>query len=327
MEFKHLDIAVPSVSILSTDDNKKLCIDSISWKHLLCFFSNVASIPVELTGVSSSTNTVISKLKSEAQEFGAQKQLNQYLNDSSDLLRDGRKPAMLYASILCLMQRLHDNASSIASSLQSLLEHSSGSDVKILLQGMGTYAGITMNIISDTSGRLSLLKNKIIDANQELDSAYRHEVQLLCLQQSAIGSLQYRINNLHKGESRSKLFFSMRDSREHDIELQLLQHELRELEFQSETLRRAVGKMESVLDCGHWLKSGFADLLGFLEDLRKIFSDFGSGLTQLAADALEVQLEDHEFLRLTLGIDDAIHRWNMIGQAAIEFVSQSDVCS
>ena len=70
-----------------------------------------------------------------------------------------------------------------------------------------------------------------------------------------------------------------------------LKQEEKDTVAQAEKLRVGVGELESILKDGAWLKSSLDDLLEFLYKLRKVWTTFGSNLTQMAVDASDVSSE------------------------------------
>ena len=322
-EFFGLNLAVPSTTILKFDDTSKLAFDTSSWMYRLRYISKVEKLPAEFSGISVATSEALNKLRSVAGSFGSPKGLRQLLTENPSLLADAQPPSMLYAAVVWLTQRLHESAASTVSFLQTLLESRSGNDVKAGLQELGTNAGNVMRTISDLSGRLSAFKNEIIAANNALSSADKADTELLQRQQEEVGALQVRIEDVQKKIKDLGFFSSKQRRTELEQELDTLKQELNNAVAQSETHRAAIREIESILEDGNWLKSGLDDLMNFLDNLRKAWTDFGSGLTQLAADASDTQLGDLAFVKKALGLDDAIKQWKVIDQAAKQFTVES----
>jgi hypothetical protein len=318
-EFFGLNLAVPSTAILKFDDNNKLAFDTNSWMHLLRYVGKVENLSVEFNGVSVDTGEALTKLRSECESFGSPKALRQLLIKNPNILADKTCPSMPYATIVWLVQHLHESALSTVSLLQSLLEGRSGNELKAGLQELGTNAGKAMKPISDLSVLLSVFKNEIIAANNTLSNAYKADTDLLHRKQERVGALQVRIEGAQKKIDELGFFSSKQKRTELEQELCALQQELASIETQSEKLRSSVGELESILEDGAWLKSSLDDLLGFFDNLRKVWTTFGSGLTQMAADASDAQLGDLSFVKKALGFDEAIKQWNAIDQAAKRF--------
>jgi hypothetical protein len=322
-EFFGLNLAVPSTNILKFDDTSKLAFDTSSWRYLLRYISKVEKLPAEFSGSSVATGEALTKLRSEAGSFGSPKGLRQLLTGNPSLLAHAHPPSMLYAAIVWLAQRLHESAASTVSFLQTLLDARSGKDVKAGLQELGTNAGNAMRIISDLNVRLSAFKNEIIAANNALSGAYKADTEILQRQQEEVGALQVRVEGVQKKINDLGFLSSKQKRTGLEQELSDSQQKLKTTVTQSETRRTAIREIESILEDGNWLKSSLDDLMSFLDNLRKVWTDFGSGLTQLAADASDTQLGDLAFVKKALGLDDAIKQWKVIDQAAKQFTVES----
>jgi hypothetical protein len=59
--------------------------------------------------------------------------------------------------------------------------------------------------------------------------------------------------------------------------------------------------------------------------LRQVLTAFGSGLTQVAADGSDAQLQDAAGIGKVLGSEEAINQWSAIEKAAGSYLAQATV--
>lgn len=322
-KFFRLNLAVPDTTLLKDDGSNKLAFDTKSWMHLKRYVSKVENLPAEFNGGSVVTGEALTKLRSEAGSFGSPKGLRQLITGNPNALADDTPPSMLYAAMVWLVQYLHESAAFTVTTLQNLLKSAGSENVKESLLLLGRKADNARNPISSLSARLGIFKEAIIGANSTLSEACKADAELLHRKQEGVGALQVRIEGVQKKIDRLGFLSSAKKRKELEQELAALQQELKETMAQSEKLRAAVGEFESILEDGYWLKSSLDDLIGFLDNLRKVWTVFGSGLTQLAADASDAQLGDLDWVKKALGLDKAIKQWNAIDQVAKQFVVNS----
>ena len=323
-ELFRLNLAVPSTALLSFDNAGKLAFDTSAWMHFNRYINRVENLPVVLSGTSVSTSEALAKLRLEVERFGSPKGLRQLLVENPEVLAAENPPSMLYASIVWLIQHLHESAAVTVSTLQSLLQSAgSGRDVRDGLLVLGRKADNARNPIANSRTSLESFKSAIIAANNDLAEAYKTDAGLLQQKQERVGALQVQLEGVQKKIDELGIFSSKQKRTELEQELGGLQQELKDIMARSETLRTAIAELESILEDGAWIKSGLDDLLGFLDNKRKMWTDLGSGLTQLAADASEAQLGDSTFVKKALGFDESVQQWNAIDHAAKQFAVNS----
>jgi hypothetical protein len=319
-----VNLAVPSTTILQLDNSKKLVIDSKSWMHLNGYVAKVENLPEKFDGVSVATDEALKKLQSKAESFGSPKGLQQLITRNPNLLKNSPPPSRLYAAIVWLVQHLRESATLTISTLQSLPELTgSYGEVKSSLILLENKSGNARNQVGPIVVSLKKFKGGIIATNNALADAFQADVELLHLKQERVGALQIQIEGVQKKISELGFFSSKERRKELEQELGSLQQELQDTMTQSEKLRLAIGELESILADGAWLKSGLDDIVQFFDNIRKIWTAFGSGLTQLAVDATDAQLENLTFVKQALGLDEAIKQWTAIDQAAKQFVVES----
>lgn len=328
-ELFRLNLAVPSTALLSVDNAGKLAFETSAWMHLNRYVNRVENLPEVLSGASVSTSEALATLQSEVERFGSPKGLRQLLIKHPDALAAEKPPSLLYASIVWLVQRLHESASYTIVALQSLLETlpslpetaDSGSAVREFLLDLGRKADDARNPIANVRTSLESFKSAIMAANNNLAEAYKTDAGLLQQKQERVGALRVQLEGVQKKIDELGFFSSKQKRTELEQELDNLQKELKDTTVQAEMLRTAaIAALEPILEDGAWLQAGLDDLLGFLDNERKVWTDLGSGLTQLAADASESQLGDLTFLKKALGFDESVQQWNAIDHAAKQFV-------
>jgi hypothetical protein len=317
-----LYLAVPSQALLEPGDANKLAFTS-SWMHLNGYVGKVESLPAEFDSGSAATGEALDTLRAEAKKFGSPRRLRQLVVERPNALADREPPPMLYASIVWLVQRSHESATRVVSFLQSLMESAGSSDdVKAGLQFLGSKAEEARTPIGPLISSLKMFKAGILDANNGLSVACKAGAQTLHQMQEIVGGLEVRVESLKK-QIEELGFFGFRKKPELERQLQSLREELADNSACAEKLRTALGKLEPIMNEGFWLQSGVDDLVDFLDKLRKVWTTFGSGLTQLAADSSDAQLGDSVWMEKALGLDAAIRQWNAIGQAAKQFTVES----
>lgn len=316
--------AVPSMGLLKFGDDSKLALETSSWMHLNRYVGKVENLPEEFDSDSAAISEALDKVRSEAQGFVTPRQLRQLIQAHPDALADKQQPVMLYAGIVWLVQRLHASAASVVSTLQRLMELAGSSeDMKQGLQRLGSQAQDARNPIGPLIVSLKTFKAGILDANSDLSEACKTEAKALHQLQEAVGGLQVRIESLQ--EQIEQLGFLSSKKKKKDLQEQLgsLQQELGDNSARAERLRTALGELEPILDEGYWLASGVDDIVDYLDAMTKVWTTFGSGVGQLAADASSAQLEDSAWMKKALGLDNAINQWNAIDRAAKQFTLES----
>ncbi len=255
--------------------------------------------------------------------FGSPRQLRQLLQGHPDALADQQPPAMLYAGIVWLTQRLHESAATVVSNLRSLELAGSGENKRQGLQLLGSQAQGARNRIRPLTVSLTTFKHGILDLNRGLSGACKSDATVLQQLQEAAGGLQVRVEGLQEQTRQLGFFGSKTKKKALEEQLGSLQQELADNSARAERLRTAFAELEPILDEGHWLESGLNDLVDYLDTMTKLWTTFGSGVTQLAADASSAQLEDSAWMKTALGLDDAIKQWNAIDAAAKQFTVES----
>lgn len=319
--FLGLDRAMPSGSLLSRDDPSTLGFDTTSWKHLNRYVAKVEGLPPEFQGGSEGSAAALARLRPLAAAFGSPKQLRELIQEQPDALVGDRPPATLYASVAWMVQHLHQAASSVIATLQSFPASAvAAADVRAGLQRLGADAQTARAAIGPLVVALKSFKTDIVAANAALAEAYRADAVTLQQLQEQTGALRVRLAAV-QARIDELGFFGAGRKRELERELEALTQQQQDISGRSERLRAALAAIEPIQDEGFWLEPGIDDLVGFLDGLRKVLTSFGSGVSQLVADAADAQLADPDCMRKLLGKEASIEQWTAIDQAASRFVA------
>ncbi len=317
------NLAVPSAALLKYEDASKLALETSSWVHLNRYVGKVENLPTAINSGIAASGTALEQLRKEALKFGSPKRLRQLIAENPNALADDEPPLMLYASIVWWVHRLHESAASVVSFSKSVMESAkSGADVKEGLQCLGHQAEKGRNPIGPLIASLKTFKVGILSANNDLSETCKIDAQSLQQMQESVGGMEYKVESLKK-QIDGLGFFSSGKKKQLELELQSLRQQLVDKTACAEKLRAALGELEPILGEGYWLQSGVDDLVDFLDKLRKVWTTFGSGVAQLAADASDDQLEDQVWMKKALGFDEAIKQWTAIEQAAKQFIAES----
>jgi DNA repair exonuclease SbcCD ATPase subunit len=322
-EFLGMKLAAPGTALLKPSGAGELAFDSNYWRHLARYIGKVDSLPEAVEGCSAETAKALDGLRSLAPDFSSPRRLRQLLLERPEALADAQSPATFYAGIVWLAQHLHESAAFVVSVLQSIEEAAaSANDVKEGLQLLGRKAQDARTSTGPLIGSLRDFKSAILKANSALAGASTTDAEHLHRLQEAVGGLKVKVEKLNKEIGEIGIFGARR---KHELEGQLksLQQELEEKSAQAEKLRAALGKIEPIREEASWLEPSLTDLVEFFEKARTVWTTFGSGLSQLIADAADDQLEDSAWLKRVLGLDEAITQWQAIDQAAKRFAAAS----
>ncbi|HEY6431682.1 MAG TPA: hypothetical protein VIZ17_06830 [Acetobacteraceae bacterium] len=321
--FLGLNRAVPSASLLSRDDPATLGFDTTSWKHLNRYVAKVEGLPTTLQGGSEALTVALARLRSLAAAFGSPKQLRHLIQEQPDALAGDQPPATLYASVAWMVQHLHQSASSVIATLQTFPASTIfADDVRTGLQRLGADAQTARAAIGPLVAALRSFKTDIVEANAALSEAYRTDAAALQQLQEQTGSQQVKLASVQT-QIEQLGFFSAGKKRELDREQEKQKEQQQETSVRSETLRAALAAVEPIQNEGFWLEPGIDDLVSFLDGLRKVLTTFGSGVTQLAADAADTQLSDAAGMQKLLGNDASIEQWKAIDGAASRFLARA----
>ena len=319
-----LNRPVPNTtSLLSHGDDKNLAFDSTTWKHLNGYFSEIAALAPELQDSSATTEAAMARVRSLADNFGSPKQIRQGGEDQANDLAEGESPASLYAKVESAVQQLNRFASAAVETLRSFTSSAKSGDARRAdLRQLGRDAETTRQIIGHLAAELKGFKPAIIKANSGLSEAYRNDSDTLQRSQEQLGSLQVRIASLQKQVSQLG-FFSGGKKHELERQLEMLEQEQQLISGRAERLRTVLAAIEPIQNEGFWLEPGIDELAAFFDRLRQVLTAFGCGVTQLAADASDAELEDAAGVRASVGSDASIQQWQAIAEASARFLAQS----
>lgn len=318
------NLAVPNVRLLTADGVSRLSFAGSAWAHLLAFMDGVERLPANLELGSEPLEKALDSLRREAQRFGSPKAIRLLLMERPDALAasDGPPSPLLHVQLVWLVQKLGDSAVYIGSFLQTLLaKQGTSDDLKAALCEPGAVTEKARAPIGPLIDALRPYKRSLLTAFGELSAASRTEGARLQTMQERIGGLQVGIEALKKRIDALGFLSSKSHRSQLAQELAAEEQALVETSARADQMRAALAALEPVLTEGHWLESSLESVVGFLEDLRKLWTDFGSGLAQLSVDSAHVQLDDPSALRQALGLDAAIKQWAAIDLAAKQFTA------
>lgn len=322
--FLGVNRAAPMTVLLGRDDAKSLGFATAPWKHLNRYVGAVEALPPGLEGGTAASSGALTTLRSLAEGFGSPKQLRQLILDQPDALTEDQFPSTLYAGLAWLIQHLHQSASSVVAILRNLSSARSAGDLRADLQRLGRDADTARRAIGPLLAGLKSFQTEIIEANDALSSAYRADADTLRQMQEQLGSLQVRIASLQKQIEQLGIL-SARKKHELERQLDALKQQQQETSTRSENLRVVLAAIEPIQGEGFWLEPGLNDLISFLDQLRLVLTTFGSGMTQLAADASDAQLKDTTRMQTLLGMEASIQQWEAIAGAALQYLTQSTI--
>jgi hypothetical protein len=324
-DFLGLNRAVPNASLLKRDDESSLGFETTSWQHLNRYVGAVESAPPEIDDSSAASGRALARVRTVAKDFGSPARLRQLVNDQPEALTADRPPGTLYASVAWVVAHLHRSASSIVSTLRDLpSEGKSSGDVKMALRQLGGDAENARKAIGPMVEALKRFKASIVEANAALAAAYKADADELQQFQEDEGRSDVKAAALQK-ESADLGLFSAGRKRAVAADLQALHQHQTETSNRAQALRAVLAAVEPILNEGFWLETGVDDMVDFLDKLRQVLTTFGSGMTQIAADGSDAQLQDLAGIGKALGGEAALERWSAIERAAGRFVGQAMV--
>ncbi len=323
-DFLGLNRAIPSAPLLNRDDPGRLGFETTSWQHLNRYVQAVEHLPAGIDG-SLAVAKVVARLRSVVGDFGSPQQLQALIKDNANALAAEQPPQTLYAGTAWMVDHLHRSARSITETLQNFASLSgSPGAVKTALRQLGGDAEQARRAIGPMVEALKGFKTAVLDANGALTTAFAQDADTLRQMQEDVGRLTAKADAVE--QQIAKLgFFSSGKKHELEQELAALSQQKAALSDRSEAVRMALAGVELVQNEGFWLESGVDDLVGFLDRLRQVLTTFGSGLTQVAADAPEAKLQEAAGMEPILGTATAISQWNAIAAAAEKFLNRSTV--
>jgi len=322
-EFLGLNLAVPGTALLKPGGAGELAFNSNYWMRLNRYMGKVESLPEAIEGCSARTGEALDRLRSAAPDFGSPRRLRQLLLERPNALADAQPAATFYAGIVWLAQHLHESAAFVVSVLRTMGESAaSANDLKEGLQLLGRRAQDARTSIGPVIGSLRDFKSRILNSNSAFSDAFKTDAEHLHKMQEAVGGLKVRVETLQKEIDEIGIFGA---GRKHELESQLqsLRQEFEGKSVQAEKLRAALGKLEPIREEAPWLEPSLDDLIEFFDKSRTVWTTFGSGLSQLVADASDDQLKDPAWLKKVLGLDEAVKQWQAIDQAAKLFAAAS----
>jgi hypothetical protein len=314
-------LAVPQAALDHADHGSALVFETACWTHFTSYVGRVERLPAGFIADSAGVAPALAKLRRELQRFGSPAQLRQMLVEQAQALSGESAPAMLYGAIVWWIVHLQGTAASVLAILQGQVELvKTAADRKESLQWLGKLAGQARNQIPPLMEALNSFRLAVVAANDELADACTDAGAVLQQTQEAIGGLQVRVKNLEAQIAGLGLFGA---HKKQDLLAQMhtLQKELADSLARAARLQAQLAALDAILGEGVWLDSGVGEVLDAMDHLRTAWTSFGSGMTQLAADASDAQLADPSWIEQVLDFGEAIRQWEALQLAASQFAA------
>lgn len=319
-------LPLPGTSLLNRGETGTLAIDQRSFTHLMNYVTLVERLPADFDAGSSAMGEAVDGLRAAVRQFGSPHALRRLLVEQPNALADEDASPFLYARIVAVIQRLHESASGVVSILQSL-PASAGrdGDVTAGLRLLGSRADNARVPVGPLTEGLKAFKAEILLPNSKLSAAARADAEAVRQLQEAVGRLRVRVQG-QQTQLDQLGTFTMPQKRSGIAEqLHQLQRELAATSALAAKRRAALGHLEPIVEAGGWLERGLDDVIEFLENLRKVWTAFGSGVMQLAADFSGDDRAGAAWAEQRVDVEEAVKQWNAIDRAATEFVAASTV--
>ena len=287
--------AVPRVGLLLQEPAGRLALDRATFGHLQAWLEQVARLPADTSPLSADTRKAIASL------------------------REALPPEGLTAGVLQVVRRLQEGAATMAATLRRL-GRPEAAWKEGLLQ-LGRIAQDSRSGISSIASELRSFVPPLVRANGELATALAADADGLRKAYEALGALQARIAQAERDVRKQGFLASLSRPSAAEKKLQALQEQLALESQQAEDLRQAVASVALVIDEAGWVEPALGALASFVEQAQKAWTQVGSGVAQVAADASAAQLEDAAWRENALGAQQATAQWQAIALAAQAFIA------
>ncbi len=315
-----VNVAVPDLALLKWGDEDRLALEAVSWAHLNGYIGAVEALPAGFTSGSAAVDDALARVRAQVARFGSPRQVRAWVRANPDTWAKDPAPPTLLANVVWLVKHLQLSATTVASMLEGIqATGASGAAVKERLARLGSVAEEARRPIGPLAAALDSFKSEVEAANGRLSNACKALAESLQHLQEDVGAARVRVEtSAQEVEKAWPLGRKQKREKLEAMRLELAGHEKR-----AEALRAVVAMLEPILAEGHWLPSGVADLAQFLDRLRKAWTSFGSGVTQLVADGSDAQLEDAAWLAQVLRTEEATKQWSAIARATGRFVGEA----
>ncbi|MDB5935497.1 MAG: hypothetical protein JWQ01_2841 [Massilia sp.] len=315
-------LAVPQAALDDGGNGATLAIDYVRWQHLASYLDTVDQLPAQFGADQPELGAAIGKLRHEVERFGSPRRARALLLGAAPG-RPATIPPDPYAGLVWWIQRLQVAAASVVTILQKEIDAgNAGGDVKQRLESLSNIAATIRTDIQPLTEALASFKAALTGANRDLAAAANASAGVLQQMQEQVGAAHVQITSL---ENRIASLGILEGHKKPEMmrTLAAMKADLEASRARAEEMRLQHGMIETILGHGAWLEGALGAMAIFLEKSRGAWTNFGSGVAQLAADATAEQLADTAYIDQKLNRADAIVQWSALDMAAQEFAAQA----
>lgn len=319
-------LAVQRAALRETDGDgepRLAFADSSAWRHLLHYMLLASHLPAYMAVSRTPLETALLALTQEAAQFGTPAALCKLLERVPAALSASQPPAPLHATLAWMVAQLRQAAQEVLRLQQALLAPGVPAEERRTgLHALGKQALHARTPSAPLLEGLGASKPPLLAAHAALVLAAQHSGSELQQQQQALGRQQAGIELLEGQVARLGLFGAHKKAALQG-QLQSLRSDFAMRTAAAEQLRTQLASVNQLVASGAWLETAIDALLHWLADLRAAWSALGSGVSQLAADASDLQLADDDWLATRLTSREALPLWQKVLAATQAFLQDA----
>ncbi len=312
--------AVPPPGLVLQEPAGRLALDRPSWHHLVDWLDRVERLPPDLSLLSADTRGALQDLRTALQEVGSPRAAQLAAQPAAG----PQPPEGLYEGVLWVVRRLQSGASAMAARMQRLLQGgtdmSAGAWTEALLQ-LGTLARDSRGGVGSVAQGVRAVLPEIVRAHGKLVSAFAADADRLRVTHEELGALRAKVTEAERAVGEKGLLATLVRSNVADRELEAVQAQWSRQAAQAEEFRQAIAGVSAVVDEAVWAEPALNAVAEFIEQVQKAWTQVGSGVAQVAADASTSQMEDAGWREAALGLRQASTQWKAVADAAQAFIA------
>lgn len=298
-------LAVPDAALAASGN--ALAFEPAGWPHLGAYLAKVQALAAAGQELPADIRVSFDAVARLVAGFGA---------PGAAATPDGAAmPAQPYAGIVWLVKRLQVLAQDTRALLLTLRSGAGASERRAALASLMALAVAARDLGSPLLPQLQAFQDAIARANEDFSQAVSTLGQTLQARFEAVGAQQSRLRSLEDKLQHTSALHPLR-RKELQAGIAAANRDLEAMGADAEQLRLQVAALQQAVDEGGWLGVTLGALLDFLQKLRAAWAAFGSGLTQLDAEAGDAQLRDAGWIGQQLMLDQAMPRWQALADAA-----------